>query len=869
MSTQVRPPRLANKLLQWYCSNAMIEDLEGDLEELFENNVQRMPLWKARLSYWQAVFSLIRSYSVKARKKNAAAHALAGSGLSFAMLENYIKVATRSLAKHKLFTIINTLGLAVGMSISLLFIAMLSFVGTYDTFHENRNQLYRVITHASEAGRSNTYASSPSVLAAEISQQLPGLQAPVHISSKLNGLASIDTKEIPINGYFAGVNFFEVFTFPIAEGSIKSLLSGKYVAITKKASEKLFGDEEALGKTFEVEPWGEFIVGAVLQDIPKNSHMVFDVIAPYAFYESQVTPTDPWKEFRDHYTYIHVTNDQELQRINSLLASLKVPIKDESGETTFSLQAFNDITPGPDHSNQIGPSWDYTSFSIFAVLILLILVPACFNYANISISRTLKRAKEIGLRKTVGGQQIQIFYQFITETVLISLLALVLAFLIFRAIRQEFLNMIISSEALDLSPDLRTILYFILFAVLVGFLAGALPALYLSRLSPVQALKNSASLKSVKGLSVRKALIVFQFALSLGFIMSVVIVIKQYHSSLNYDFGFAQENILDVELQGMKPELVKSEFANINGVKELSMSSGILGSNGVDVATGQFENGDSAQFHQLFIDEDFIANLDLELLAGNDFGEDMLRNSRSAIINENFLGLLNVKSPHDAIGKTFVVEDTLEIQVVGILKDFHYLGLQSPIGSFAFRYRPEEFRYANLSLSSDDIYGTISSLENSWGKIAGSVKFQSRFFEDEIEETFSFYFSMIKICGFLGFLAITISCLGLLGMVVYSAETRLKEIGIRKVMGATTLQLIFTLSKGYLMMLLIAAAIAIPITIQIFSQGLLPLTYYRFEIGATEILLSLSIVFILGIVTILSQTIRTSRANPVDTLRSE
>jgi putative ABC transport system permease protein len=872
----IHPPRLAEKILNWYCGHAVIEDLLGDSQELFYRDLNHMPAWRARLNYWKHILSLLISYSVEKRKKKAAFHYLSSATFSPAMFKNYLTIGGRNLIKHKFFTILNVLGLAIGMSISLLLIAMLSFLWTYDAFHENKDRIYRVITKVNDQRKLREFATAPTILADKMSNEITGVDAVVRINT-LSANVIKGESEIPVHGYFVDDNFTTVFTFPLLKGNAKSPFNNQNSAlITPKAAMKLFGDVDPVGKVVELSGIGPLEISGLLQEIPKNSHMQFEILVPYQKWltlernDATVLEGDLWP-YRNSYVYLLLAESSVIDKVEQFLNHIPKSFytTKENYSVLFELQTLMDIAPGPELNNQIGPDWGYASLSIFMVLTLLILLPACFNYANISISRALKRMKEIGLRKTMGGQRSQIFTQFITETVIITLIALLFSYYIFVMVREEFLSMIVGAESLDLSPTLVTILCFVLFAILVGFVAGVIPAVYFSKLNPIEALKSKPIGKGFAKLNFRKVLVVFQFALSLGFIMGVVVMLNQYRHSLNYDFGFDQENILDVELQGVDPQLLKNEFAKLSAVQSLSMSSGVVGTSSSGNTWLKKDAADSIEVAQLFVDHNFISNMKLELLAGKNFTDDPV-SKNGVIVNETFLKTLQLPEPAAAIDKTYTVDGTKEITVVGVVKDFHYADLQTPIQSFFFRYDPVQFNFANVKIVSTDMASTLAEMESSWKKIAGEKKFMARFFDDEIKEAYVVYFSMIKICGFLGFLAISISCLGLLGMVVFTVENRMKEVGVRKVLGATAWSITVVLSRDFVRLMGIAAFIAIPIAYVFYEKLYLETQrYYHINIGILEITISLLITVFLGLATILSQTVRAARVNPVETLRYE
>jgi putative ABC transport system permease protein len=874
----VHPPRLAQRLFAWYCSASMIEDLEGDLEEMFYQDLKSKASWKAKLLYWKHALSLMFSYAIKSRKKKAAFHHLANSTFNASMLKSYFLIATRNLAKHRFFTIINVLGMAAGMSISLLLIAMLSFLFTYDNFHVNKDRIYRVISFADDHVSPRASASTPSPIATLLEDDFTGIDQVVRINSGFSAEAEYVRKKIPLGGYFVDDNFLEVFSFKLLKGNADKIFAGaNSMVITASAAEKMFGHEDAIGKIIQMGEWGEFEITGVLEDIPKNSHMQFQVLAPYARFVSHIKESEEnkneWHDSRNSYVYMLLSEDDKPSRIESFLQAIskKMYANDKDFVATFKLQALPDIAPGPELNDQIGPEWGYASLSIFMILTLLILIPACLNYANISISRALKRMKEIGLRKVMGGQGNQIFFQFVTETIIVTLIALGISFYIFTIIKSEFLSMVIRSESLDLTPDWRTIVLFILFAILTGAAAGFVPALYFSKLNPVQALKSKSLSQGSSRFSFRKILTVGQFALSLGFIMSVVIVLNQYRQTLSYDFGFQQENILDVDLQDTNAGIAKNEFSKLAEVKSVSMSSHILGTSSSSQTWLHRSDkaADSLEVFQMFIDENFIPNLGLKIIAGENFEGDLKTDKKNIIVNEEFVKSLGIKDPSSILGQEFILSGK-QVVVSGVAKNFHYMHLREPIKNFMFRHDPEQFRFANIRITGKhDVVATVSKIESTWKTFGGENKFSAQFFDDEIKDAYSFYFSMIKICGFMGFLAITISCLGMLGMVVFTVENRMKEVGVRKVMGASMPDITFLLSKDFIRLMVVAAMIAAPLTYLFFDKLYLSTQYYKIDIGLFEVVLSLGLMLVLGLATIFSQTIRAAKANPVDTLRSE
>lgn len=878
---QQSPPRFAQALFEWFCKDAMIEDIKGDIEEIFVRNVARMSASKARRIYWRQVLSLIFSYAVRSRKrKQTLRHSF--SALDFSLLSSYFVTATRHLAKQRLFTIINVIGLAMGMSVSLLFIAIISFIHTYDDFHVDKDRIYRVITHIDSQEYADNFASSPQPLYNKLAT-FTGIDTMVRLSTEFSYEVSYENRELlPLHGYFADPAFLTVFTFPLQQGNAGTALSEpNSLVITPAAAIRIFGTEDAIGKTIQVGQRGLFVVTGVFKELPKNTHFDFEAIASYKFIDqtmaSQTDSPDRWKEFWGNYLYLRFDAGHDLksdvERIEQVLANIAAEqyASHSNFKADFSLQSINDITPGIELSNCPGRDWGgYEGLTTIFILTLFILLPACFNYTNISISRALKRSKEIGLRKVMGGQRGQIFSQFVLETVIITLVALVGGCGIFIIIRDQVISMLTDGSGLELSLTFKMVSWFFIFAVFVGLLTGIAPAIYFSKLKPIDSLKKVGQVGTLGNVNIRKVLITAQFALSLVFIMSVVVAYRQHRGSINYNFGFNRENILTVDVRGIDPQLFRNQFAKFSEVRAMSYSSHIPGASGTDHAfVVNASSGDSTEVLRMFADHGQISTFGLTLLAGANFSEDYGRCGNEVIVNEALVRQFNLGSPHDAVGKVLMLAGGQEVRVVGVIRDFQYMHLEERIKSFFYQCNEQKFRYAFLAIQSNDLFSTLSSMESAWKPIGGERKFAARFLNDYIQEAHDFHLQVVKICAFLGALAISISCLGMLGMVAFSVENRVKEVGVRKVMGASSGSIAYLLSKDFVRLMVIASAIAIPITWLFFEKLYSEMQSYTVPIGVFEILTSLVILFGLGLATVLSQTFKAAAANPVDSLRHE
>ncbi len=536
------PPRWADRFLQWYCRADLLEEIQGDAYELY-HRVAKKSKRKADLLF---IWNVFRFFRLRNIKKQTSSY----STINPDMLRNYIKVAVRNLYQYKYFSLLNIIGLAVGMSVSLLLIALISYVNTYDNFHEHKDNIYTIVSERQEGVQQLNYATAP-ILLAEKLVEYPEVKEAVRIQAGFAEEIKKTQGVLPLRGYYVEPNFLHVFSYTITQGNAHlALTKPNSIVITESAAIRFFNSTDVVGKTLESEQGGLLEIGAVMKDHPINSHLNFEALVSFATLPEPIgSANDQWMHYGREYVYLLLHEGAEIGRIQTELNAIakrvyaNLPVK-----ASFKTQHLSDITMGPDYRQAIGPKWEMSGMIVFAVIAALILLPACFNYTNISIARALKRAKEIGLRKTMGGVRNQIFFQFITESTIIALFALGISMLIFMLARTEFQSMLVAASSIDLSLTPKTISWFVLFALGTGLLAGIFPALYFGGLNPVQALKNKIHGRS-SAMRVRKVLTVFQFALSFGFILALVVFSRQYQYSMGFDFGFNKSILLTYSLR--------------------------------------------------------------------------------------------------------------------------------------------------------------------------------------------------------------------------------------------------------------------------------------------------------------------------------
>jgi putative ABC transport system permease protein len=873
---KIVPPNWAQRLLGWYCKPELVEDLQGDLNEYFERNLKSKGARKAKLIYILDVFKFFRLYTVR---KPEFVNLL----INYVMIGSYIKTSGRSIVRNKLFSFINIAGLAVSMSVGLVLIGVLSDVLSYDRFHKNRDRIYRVISRYEYLGdKGNSFTATTSLKSARLLKEgFSGIEEVAILRNDFQGDLQNDEKIIPLNGYWANPAFFKVFSFELIQGNPTSALEQPFsLVLTETTARKLFGDEDAIGKTLSLNKDKTYTVTGVVKDIPFFSHIKFEMLGSISTREIIAKDDEnekAWDNVWDTWVYLLLppTTDQQLFKANldKLSAAEDPSVKNTHIE--LALQPISSIMFSDSMGNQIGPVLGSTLLWVFGGLAFIVILSACFNYTNLSIARSLRRTREVGVRKVIGAMRNHVIMQFIVEAVIISLCALLIAMLAFFLLRPHFLSIepeIQKMFTLHLSP--MVIGYFVAFALFVGVAAGFIPSLFFAKVRAMEALKNSSSFKGLKRITGRKVLTVIQYCISIILVSASIGVYRQYQHYINFDLGFSTENILNISLQGNKAELLKKELQELPEVKAISQSM-IVTSVGSFWATNMKYHGspnDSAGVAFNFIDENYISLHGHQLIAGRNFlpKPDSAKESE-VIVNQQVLKRFNIggQDPEKALGDVLRVNDT-DLTIVGVMKNFQYgRANNGPSKEIMFRHEPAKSRVLNVKIQSTDLIATHSKIEAIWKKVDPVHPIEARFYSEQIEQAFAGLRATVKLAGFLAFLAICIASLGLLGMVVFTTEIRLKEISIRKVMGASESRLLYLLGKGFIVLLLIATFISLPLVVLFFENVVFPNTANHAPINLTEMLVGVLIILLLALLMIFSQTLKVAKANPAEVLKNE
>ncbi len=806
------------------------------------------------------------------------------------MIGSYIKTSGRNLLRNKLFSSINIVSLAISMSVGLLLIAFVLDLRSYDRFHQHGERIYRItsVETSNREQQSSKFASASIKSGKLIREKVTGVEEVAILRNDFSGDAKVGDNILPIKGFWAEPSIFSVFTFPMLEGNPETALRDPYsIVLTETAAKKLFGTQSALGQVIKLDTL-DYQVTGIMKDVPFFSHISFEALVSFTTAE-QLNKGDQgfesWTSVGSSYVYLLLPENANKALIQSQLDAIarQENLAEANTKIQLELLPLYKIVVGenlrdPSPSGPVNPHMPTVALWILGGLAFVVLLSACFNYTNLSIARAMRRFKEIGLRKAIGAQKSQVRLQFLAEAIMISLAALFLSFFLFLLLRPQLINMapeLQRTVKLDLTPAM--VVAFIIFSVTVGVVAGFLPAIFFSKISAISALGNTSSVKGFKHLTLRRALVLIQYTVTLIFITTTAIGYVQYKNILAFDLGFNTENVLNINMQGNQSDALFKELSEMPEVSTLSRSLIVTAVGNAWGGLVKYGNSrDSALVLTNQVDENYLPLHGYKLLAGGNF---IARPSTAqavseVIVNEQVLKRFNIANgdPEKAIGEEITFSNFnlhgQKLTIVGVMQDFHYGKVNNLIGPTAFMpWTPDDRTMINAKIQSADMLATLAKIESTWKKIDRVHPFEAKFYDEAIEEAYSEFSAMIKIIGFLAFLAISIASMGLFGMVVFTTETRLKEIGIRKVMGASSGNLVFLLSRGFLTLLSIAALIALPVTYVFFENVVLRRFPYHTPVQIAELLVGLLAVLLIAFLMIGSQTLKAARSNPVKVLK--
>jgi len=850
-----KPSRIA----EWIMARLSLLDdefsLTGDLREEFEDLVAEKSLAYAHTWYW---FQLLKS--LPDFLKNSITW-------SVIMIKNYLKIAFRNLRKHRGYSFINIFGLAVGLATCILILLWVQDEVSYDRFHTNLDSLYRVVCYDRIIGTSEKFSVTSPPLAPALEQNFPEVLRTARYDQQRNQLIKYGEKKFLENSVsFADPTFLEMFSFPLIKGDPQTALKDPHSALlTESTAHKYFGSEDPVGKVLSFGGRYDFQVTGVLKDLPSNSHLQFTILMPVNFLKDLGWELDDWGHFFIH-TYIQLHPESAPIESAKLLETYEKGTGEPSN-ILYELLPVKDIHLHSAGAWGFGADGDIRYIYLFSIIAAFVLFIACINFMNLSTAQSGDRAKEVGMRKVVGARRKDIINQFFGESMLLAFIALGISLIIVRIVLPIFNNLTAKDMSLNISTNGSLLMFLVGIALVTGLFSGIYPALLLSGFKPVAVFKEkSISTKNIHSLF-RKILVVAQFSLSIALIIGTGIIYSQLDYMKRMELGFDQEHVVCMNLTPNLKEkygVMKEELLRLPGVSHVTTASGRPFAQSSSIT---WEGRDEDKHIDLFfshVDYDFLETFGMDMADGRFFSKDFSIDKESYVLNETAVRQMELKNPLGEQIEFFEQKGT----VIGIIKDYHFRSLHSKIAPLLLTLSEKGQNYMSIKVVPGNLRSILDKIKGVWSQFERDYPFQYTFLDGEFDRIYRTDIRFRNIFVYFAGLAIVISCLGLFGLASFMAEKRTKEIGVRKVLGASVSGIAILLAKEFTKWVVVANALAWPLAYWTMKQ-LLAVYAYRTEIGIGIFLISGGLVLVMALMTVGYKSVRAALTNPVDCLRYE
>lgn len=795
------------------------------------------------------------------------------------MIKNYFRTAFRNLLKHKVFSAINILGLTVGLTAGFLIFLYVSFEMSYDNFHSKANRIYRVVADIKTPTEVLHPGGPAWAVAPHLKLDFPEVEQAVRFAGNDNLLIrKDDIKFMEENVAWVDSAFFKVFDFTLIKGDPNTAVNDPYsIVLSESSVKKYFGNQDPLGQTMTVVADNNFSVKVtgIMKDIPENSMIKADIVV------SMNTIKKQWREGLDNQwgsygsqAYLLLkpgTNARALEKKLPAFIEKRNGKSEKEGQmfATLFLEPLRDVYLHGTRNTAVKGNMD--NVYIFSIVAIFILAIACINFINLTTARSSERAREVGIRKVVGALRTQLTGQFIGESIVLCIIAFLLSIGLVTLLIPSFNTVAGKTVAEGLFANPSYLLMLFGAALGIGLLAGLYPALVLSSFRPVVVLKGRFS-TGTRGTLLRKGLVITQFTISIALIIATIVVWRQMSFMRNRELGFSKDQMIVIDTYGdAGRDAFKQSLTGLPNIKSSSLSGSVPGS-GNPGAYSQIENikGETqvANLDLYFVDFDYLDHYKIKVLAGRGFSRDFMTDTTQAMVmNEAAIKMFGYTSPEQAIGRKFK-QWGREGKIIGVIQDFHFRGLQTPIKPLSIRMEPEDVGLLSVNVTGKDISGTIRAIEDKWKSNIPNRPFNYYFLDEHFDEQYKAEERFGKLFFNFAVLAIFISCLGLLGLASYSTMQRTKEIGIRKVMGASVSNILNLLSKDFLILVGISFLLAAPLAWYFMYQWLKDFAY-RTDLVWWVFAASGLLALVIALGTISFMAVRAAVANPVKSLRTE
>jgi putative ABC transport system permease protein len=785
------------------------------------------------------------------------------------MLKHHLLLIFRNLTRTKSYFLINLAGLSTGLACTLLIYLWVRDEYRMNKFHENDERLYQVMEHQKYADEIMTTSSTPGVLAETLKEEFPEIEYAATTTWTNTYTLSVKDNNVKAKGYHVAEDYFKMFSFKLVEGNEDQVLKDPLsVVISRDLAKKLFGtDKDLLGKTVEFQHDKVFNIGGVFEGTPPNSSIQFDFVMSYKGYQNEQSWLKQW-DSNGPPTYIVLHEGASPSVLEGKIKDF-VKGKNKDSNVTLFLQRYSDryLNGRYENGKQAGGRIEYVRlFSIIAVFILII---ACINFMNLSTARASRRAKEVGIKKSIGAGRQSLIFQYLSESIFTSLLSLIVAWTLVWMFLPQF--NVITEKRMTLSfYDLELVLSFFGLTLIAGLLAGSYPALYLSGFKPAAVLKGEVK-GSLGELWARKGLVVFQFFLSVILIVSVLVIYKQIDFVQTTNLGYKKDNLIQVPIEGKVRTSLQTfldEVKKVPGVMDASsIGHSLLGRN--NNTSGLRWEGknpeDDILFENVRVNYGLLETLGIELVAGRPFSKDNSADTAKIIINEAASRVMNMADP---IGKVINLWDKYNLEIIGVAKDFHFQSLHDVVNPLFFMLSPRNTWTLMIRLEGGKEKETLAALTKFYSNYNPGFTFEYQFQDQEYARLYAAEQRVATLSGYFASMAIVISCLGLFGLAAFTAERRLKEIGIRKALGSSSTNIVLLLSGDFTRMVLLSILLGLPVSYWLLSQWLERFAFH-IDLGAWYFIVAGTIALLIAWLTVASQAIKAASVNPVKCLRTE
>jgi putative ABC transport system permease protein len=786
------------------------------------------------------------------------------------MLRNFFKIAFRNLWKNKGFSFINITGLAIGMASAMLLLLWIYDEESYDRFHEKKDRIYEAWNRAEFSGEMHSWNTTPKILARTMEHDFPEVEVAVRVNWPSNYLFTLGEKRIMVEGNIVDSAFLDMFSFPLLKGNPHTALVDMHsVVITEKLSRKLFGEEDPMGKFIKIDNKETFRVTGLAKDLPVNTRFDFEFLIPWTYLKHINQDDSSWGN-NSTTTYVMLKQNASLASVQKKMLTLKGKYEKEETRWEMFLYPMDRWRLYSNFKGAVEDGGKIEFVKLSAIIAAFIIMIACINFMNLNTARSEKRAKEVGIRKVVGARKGGLIAQFLGESILLSFFAALLAIGLVELSLSTF-NQVTDKHLYIHFGTVGFWLLIVGFVLFTGMLAGSYPAFFLSSFQPVKVLKGG--FKKVSALvTPRKVLVVLQFSFAILLIICTIIVQQQINYAMDRDTGYDKNNLIYHFLTGDMEKnynLIKAELISSGAASSVTKTSAPLTQAWSDSWGFEWEGkdpNDKTDFDRYSADEDFLKTTGLQLLKGRDLDlKKFITDSTAVILNESALKAMKFKEPVGQIVK----DNDIQWHVIGIIKDFILRSPYAPTRPMVIEGGKGFFNVIHIKLSNQQPTAkSLKQAEAIFKKYNPEFPFEYHFVDEEYARKFQDEKRTAVLAAFFSGLTIFISCLGLFGLATYMAETRIKEIGVRKVLGASVTGITFLISKDFLRLVLISFLIAAPIAWWSMETWLKNYPY-RTGIHWWVFVLAGGISFVIALITISYQAIRAAVANPVKSLRSE